>query len=206
MVTGWEAEAELWQQIRKHSGCLGVKQESARTGVGLAWVGLHWGFTDVLPICLGALFRQGHGWCSGDVTCNHMCRFFVGFPCDELKCHVVRGEWSCSGLLTQQVLLWEGLLPSILHPCRLSVFLVSLCPFWDSGDTPAVPPSSAPRIRSIGLSYLFLIFFFLQEFLGITPKVLLNTRKCEDALHSQCLKEEWLFLKEAHRLLVLNGY
>lgn len=130
----------------------------------------------------------------------------MGFPCDELKCDVVRDEWSCSGLLIQQVLLWEGLLPRMLHPCG-SVFSFLLCVL--SGTLVTLlqsPPSSAPMIRSTGLSYLFLIFFFLQEFLGITPKVLLNTRKCEDALRSQCLKEEWLFLEEAHRLLVLNGY
>lgn len=129
----------------------------------------------------------------------------MGFPCDELKCDVVRDEWSCSGLLTQQVLLWEGLLPRMLHPCRLSVFLSSLCPFWDSGDTAAVSSQLSPHDQKYR-ALIFPDFFFLQEFLGITPKVLLNTRKCEDALRSQCLKEEWLFLEEAHRLLVLNGY
>lgn len=61
------------------------------------------------------------------------------------------------------------------------------------------PPSSVPMIRSIGLLFsdLFLIFFSLQEFLGVTQQVLLYTRKCKDALsRSQWLKEEWLFLED----------
>lgn len=108
MVTGWEAGAVLWQQMKKALCCLEVKQESARTGVGLAWGGPSLGlYRRYSRHAEGTLFRPV-------ITCARLWRwcFIVGFLCNKVKCDI-RREWGTC------VLVWESLLLSVVHPCRL---------------------------------------------------------------------------------------